>query len=350
MTLGATASPRFDFELPASLEAGEPPEARGIGRDAVRMLVTYRGTGALVSSRFTELPTFFESGDLLVINTSATVPAALDAVADNGEGVVVHLSNELDDGRWVVELRQPVGRTTERWRGPAPSVLNLRGGVALTLEGPYDTGERLWIARSGGTASMLGWLETHGRPIRYGYVDRTWPIEAYQNVYSTEPGSAEMPSAGRPFTAEMVTRLVARGVDVAPLILHTGVSSLEADEVPYAERVKVPATTAERVNLARRARRRVIAVGTTVVRALETALDDGNVVEPYDGWTDLVITPESPPRVVSGMITGWHEPVSSHLMMLEALMGRDLLADSYQAALVQGYRWHEFGDVHLIVP
>ncbi len=350
VTLGATASPRFDFELPTSLEANEPPETRGVERDAVRMLVTRRGTGSLVSSRFAELPTFLEPGDLLVINTSATIPAALDAVTNDGAAVVLHLSNALDDGRWVVELRRPLGKTTERWRGDAPATLNLRGGVSLSLECPYDTGERLWIAKVKGTGSMLEWLETHGRPIRYGYVDRTWPLEMYQNVYANEPGSAEMPSAGRPFTAAMITRLVALGVDVAPLTLHTGVSSLEADEVPYAERVKVPATTAERVNLARRARHRIIAVGTTVVRALETALDEDGVARPYDGWTDLVITPENRPRVVDGMITGWHEPVSSHLMMLEALMGRELLADSYHAALVQGYRWHEFGDVHLILP
>ena len=349
MTL-RTPTERFDFELPPSLEAGEPPGARGVARDAVRMLVTYRATGALISSRFSELPTYLEPGDLLVINTSATIPAALDAVTNDRAAVVVHLSNLLDDERWVVELRRPVGRTTERWHGPTPPELIVRGGVSLTIEGPYDTGERLWIARIEGTSSVLDWLETHGRPIRYGYVERTWPIEAYQNVYATEPGSAEMPSAGRPFTAAMITRLVAQGVDVAPLVLHTGVSSLEADELPYAERAKVPATTAERVNLARRAHRRVIAVGTTVVRALETALDGDNVVAPYDGWTDLVITPENPPRVVSGMITGWHEPVSSHLMMLEALTGRELLADSYRAALVQGYRWHEFGDVHLILP
>jgi S-adenosylmethionine:tRNA ribosyltransferase-isomerase len=189
----------------------------------------------------------------------------------------------------------------------------------------------------------------HGRPIRYGYVDRPWPIGAYQNVYVTEPGSAEMPSAGRPFTPEVITRLVAKGVDVAPLVLHTGVASLEADELPYPERVKVPATTAERVNVAHAGGHRVVAVGTTVVRALETAAGRSGRVEPYDGWTDLVITPERGVVVVDGLLTGWHEPEASHLLLLEAVAGRELLERSYGASLADGYRWHEFGDVHLIL-
>ncbi len=144
----------------------------------------------------------------------------------------------------------------------------------------------------------------------------------YQNVYTTEPGSAEMPSAGRPFTPEVITRLVAKGVGVSPLVLHTGVASLESTELPYPERVRMPATTANRVNDARRDGGRVIAVGTTVVRALETAGGDDGVAQPLDGWTDLVITPERGVRVVDGLLTGWHEPEASHLLMLEAVAGR----------------------------
>ncbi len=181
-------------------------------------------------------------------------------------------------------------------------------------------------------------------------MERPWPIEMYQNVYATRPGSAEMPSAGRPFTPEVITGLVAKGIGVAPLVLHTGVASLEADELPYPERVTVPEPTAAWVNAAHLGGHRVIAVGTTVVRALETAGDDRGLVSPYDGWTDLVISPERGVRVVDGMITGWHEPASSHLMMLEAIAGRELLEASYEAALTQGFRWHEFGDTHLVLP
>jgi S-adenosylmethionine:tRNA ribosyltransferase-isomerase len=342
---------RFNFELPASQEAAEPPEARGLSRDSVRMLVAYRSTGALVSSTFSELPDYLEPGDLVVINTSGTIPAALEATAGDDTSLVVHLSSELSAGRWVVELRRKVGRSTQRWSGHIPSpLLHLRGGATMELEEPYGSGKRLWVATLHLNEPVLSWLETHGRPIRYGYVQRTWPIETYQNVYATEHGSAEMPSAGRPFTTEIVTRLVAKGVDVAPVLLHTGVASLEDDEVPYPERVRISLGTADRVNAAHRLGHRVIAVGTTVVRAIESCATEDGEARALDGWTDLIISPERGLRVVDGMVTGWHEPVSSHLMMLEAMIGRDLLEDSYNAALVQGYKWHEFGDTHLILP
>ena len=197
---------------------------------------------------------------------------------------------------------------------------------------------------------MFTWLAVHGQPIRYGYVERPWPIDTYQNVYATEPGSAEMPSAGRPFTPEVITRLVAKGVGVSPLVLHTGVASLEATELPYPERVRVPGSTASRVNDTQRNGGRVIAIGTTVVRGSKQPAGDDGIVRPLDGWTDLVITPERGVRVVDGLLTGWHEPEASHLLMLEAVAGRELLEQSYAASLDEGYLWHEFGDTHLILP
>jgi len=350
MRAGTTAPERYTYDLPEALEASEPPEGRGLTRDAVRMLVSYRGTGSIVPSSFVFLPRFLDPGDLLVINTSGTLPAAVDAVADDGTAMVIHLSTRLDRARWVVEPRRVVGRTTERWTGPPPRHLRLAGTASATLEEPYGERGRLWTARLELGARTLSWLATHGRPIRYGYVERPWPIEMYQNVYATTPGSAEMPSAGRPFTPEAVTRLVAKGVGVAPVVLHTGVASLEADELPYPERMTVPASTAEWVNSAHRGGHRVIAVGTTVVRALETAVGEDGTIGAYDGWTDRVISPDNGVRAVDGMITGWHEPASSHLMMLEAIAGRGLLRTSYEAAVTQGYRWHEFGDTHLILP
>jgi len=194
------------------------------------------------------------------------------------------------------------------------------------------------------------YLARHGRPIRYGYVERDWPVAVYQTVYATEPGSAEMPSAGRPITPEIITALVARGVAVSPLVLHTGVSSLEGHEAPYPEYYRVPAETAERVNATHAAGHRVIAVGTTVVRALESAVDEHRVVHPADGWTELVVTPERGVHAVDGLLTGWHEPQASHLLMLEAVAGRCPLERAYAAALAAGYRWHEFGDSHLLLP
>lgn len=351
MTAVAGPTPRFTYDLPPVLEATEPPEARGMTRDAVRMLVASRGDGAVVPSSFTFLPRFLEAGDTVVVNTSGTIPAAIDATAADGTVLVVHLSTRLDGSRWAVEPRRVDGPTTRRWEGPLPGHhLDLAGGATLDLEEPFGDRERLWVARLHTDRRVLSWLAVHGRPIRYGYVTRAWPIQDYQNVYATEPGSAEMPSAGRPFTPGMITRLVAKGVAVTPLVLHTGVASLEADELPYPERVRVPPWTADRVNEAHRGGHRVIAVGTTVVRALETAAEADGSVRPYDGWTDRVVSTEDPVRVTDGLLTGWHEPASSHLLMLEAIAGPELLRRSYRAALAEGYRWHEFGDVHLILP
>lgn len=339
---------RLSFALPPELEASAPPEARGLTRDGVRMLVARR-TGELVHSTFALLPAFLDPGDLIVLNTSGTIPAAVPALAPDGTRAVVHLSTQVGPDRWVVELRRPAGSATERWAGDVPPMLALGEGASIHLLEPHLGSTRLFVARLDLPQPVLRWLAVHGRPIHYGYVDRPWPVTAYQNVYATEPGSAEMPSAGRPFTPEVITRLVAKGVGVTPLVLHTGVASLEADELPYPERLHVPVATAARVNATHDSGGRVVAVGTTVVRALESATGDDGVTRPLDGWTDLVITPERGVRAVDGLLTGWHEPEASHLLMLEAVAGRDLLARSYEASLAEGYLWHEFGDVHLLL-
>jgi S-adenosylmethionine:tRNA ribosyltransferase-isomerase len=345
---------RLEFDLPSGLEAAEPPEARGLTRDAVRMMVATRSDERIDHSTFTLLPTYLTPDDLVVINTSGTMAAAITGVDPTGQIIPVHLSAHLDGDEWVVEPRVSRGSSTERWPAdgdPPPSPLRMgEDGSVLEFVEPY-MGSRLWRARLSLAAPAPSWLAVHGRPIRYSYVPRSWPLSAYQNVYANEPGSAEMPSAGRPFTSDVITRLVAKGVGVTPVVLHTGVASLEADELPYPERVRVPASTARRVAQTREAGGRVIAVGTTSVRALESAYDPvSGRVRPIDGWTDLVVTPEDGVKVVDGMLTGWHEPEASHLLMLEAVAGRPLLEVSYRASLAEGYRWHEFGDVHLILP
>jgi S-adenosylmethionine:tRNA ribosyltransferase-isomerase len=341
---------RLSFHLPPELEARAPAEARGIPRDRVRMMVAQRSTGAIDHTTFDALPRILDAGDLVVVNTSATIPAALDAVDASGRELVVHFSTQIDRDRWIVEPRRRVESTTERWSGPPPvSPLSLDADGRLELIEPH-LGDRLWVAHLSAAMAPLAFLAAHGRPIRYGYVERPWPLEAYQNVYASEPGSAEMPSAGRPFSTEVITRLVAKGVGVTPIVLHTGVASLEAEELPYPERVKVHTPTAMRINATRAAGGRVIAVGTTVVRAIESAADSDGVVRPLDGWTDLVITPERGVVAVDGMLTGWHEPEASHLLMLDAVAGRPLLDASYAASVDHGYLWHEFGDVHLILP
>ncbi|MGH2968946.1 MAG: S-adenosylmethionine:tRNA ribosyltransferase-isomerase, partial [Solirubrobacteraceae bacterium] len=234
--------------------------------------------------------------------------------------------------------------------GRAGERLELPGEAAVELVAPYAGGTRLWLARVGAEAPLHDYLARHGHPIRYGYVPAQWPLEAYQTAFAAEPGSAEMPSAGRPFTPELLTRLVAAGVHVAPLVLHTGVSSLERGEAPFPERYAVPEATARLVNAVHWWGGRVIAVGTTVVRALETVAAEDGGVSAGGGWTRLVVTAERGLRAVDGLVTGWHEPDASHLMLLEAVAGGELLERSYAAALDHGYLWHEFGDSHLILP
>jgi S-adenosylmethionine:tRNA ribosyltransferase-isomerase len=332
-------------------EATQPPEARGITRDAVRMMVAYRHDLHLVHAHAHDLPQFLDEGDLIVVNTSGTLAAALDALGADGAPLVIHLSQRLPGDQWLVELRRPNGRATEPWfEDPHGRELGLMGGGIVHLLQRFDGSTRLWIATLELPQPVLTYLAVHGRPIRYGYVTRDWPLDVYQNVYAREPGSAEMPSAGRPFTPELVTRLVAKGVGVTPIVLHTGVSSLEANEHPYPEWYRVPKATADRINEARRDGGRVIAIGTTVVRALESVVDEQRAVHAGEGWTDVVVTPERGATAVDGLLTGWHEPEASHLQMLEAVAGREVLDVSYAAASADGYLWHEFGDVHLLLP
>jgi S-adenosylmethionine:tRNA ribosyltransferase-isomerase len=335
----------YDYDVPPGLDATRPPEARGIARDGVRLLVTSASDPEVRHHAFRDLPDLLAPGDLLVVNDSATLAAAVDVI---GTDLTVHFSTEQPDGRWVVELRRDRQPYADSRAGTR---LRLPGGASITLAAPYlGSHGRLWVADVDVPAPLPTYLAKHGRPIRYRYVEREWPLAAYQTVFGREPGSAEMPSAGRPFTPEVVAALVRRGVQIAPITLHTGVASLELTEPPYPERYAVPPATAEIVNLTRAAGRRIIAVGTTVVRALESAAGAGGWVQPSSGWTDLVVEPGRGVLVVEGLLTGLHEPKASHLLMLEAIGGREQLDRAYQAAIRERYLWHEFGDVHLLLP
>jgi S-adenosylmethionine:tRNA ribosyltransferase-isomerase len=338
------------FELPGRREATSPPEARGTRRDGVRLMVAERAGSRITHARFDHLPEYLRPGDLVLVNVSKTLPAAVPATREDGRPVRVHFATRAPSlgERWrVIELRSPGGDHPER--GQTGETLDLGHGASLTLEAPYAAGARLHLARFSGPRTVQDQLSRYGAPIRYGYVEKPWPLSAYQNVYATTPGSAEMPSAGRPLTAAVITCLVARGVLVAPLVLHTGVSSPERHEPPFPEQYEVPATTARLVNATREAGGRAIAVGTTAVRALETVARSDGTVSAGSGWTSLVIDASRGVRAVDGLITGWHEPEASHLQMLEAVAGAELLERSYDAALSGDYLWHEFGDSHLIL-
>jgi S-adenosylmethionine:tRNA ribosyltransferase-isomerase len=337
------------FTLPPDAEATAPPEWHGLERDEVRLMAV-RPAG-VTTVRFRALPGLLEPGDLVVVNTSATLPGRLDARRADGLVVPLHWSATLDDGTWVVELRRPGNDGPDLGVEPG-SVLELPDGVRATLlSGHPDPARpgRLWRARTDPEVSVA-YLQRHGRPIGYGHLAGPFPLSAFQNVYATEPGSAEMASAGRPLTERVLTGLVARGVVVAPITLHAGVSSPELHEPPYPERFAVPEVTARLVTGTRAAGHRVVAVGTTVTRALETATDEGGVTRPATGWTDLVLGPDRPARVVTGLITGLHTPQASHLHLLEAVAGADLVQVAYAAAVAERYLWHEFGDSMLFLP
>ncbi len=329
----------LDFVLPPELEAREPAELRGSGRDDVRLMVSCLESGDIVHAHFRDLPQFLRRGDLLVLNTTATLPAALRARRENGEEIALHYSTTLPGGLAVVEPRFDA----------QPEMLSLPGGAQARLLVPYRDSKRLWIAQLTLGQPLVDYLHRYGKPITYKYINNNFPIDAYQNVYAREEGSAEMPSAGRAFTRSMLVCLRRSGIHLAKLVLHAGVASLEQHEPPYEEWYEVPLRTAELVRATRRAGGRVIAVGTTVVRALESSVDrDGNAIASR-GWTDLVITPEGGVRVADGLLTGLHEPHATHLAMLQAIAGREPVAKAYAEALEHGYLWHEFGDLHLIV-
>ena len=357
-----TLEAALDFKLSDELAAHEPPEARGLARDQVRLMVSRVSDDVIKHRRFFDLPDFLAPGDVVVVNTSATINAALEAVHETHDGnssdIELHLSTPLSGQQWVVELR----RYSEKGTSPlldaeAGEEIRLPAGGTAKLVAPYlpdasafpNGRVRLWVADLVLPDHPVTYTARFGMPIRYGYVPKPWPLPYYQTIFSAESGSAEMPSAGRGFTHEIVERLSRNRVQIVPLVLHTGVSSLEASEPPYPERYRVPRQTAVAVNAARSLGARIVAVGTTVVRALETVVDADGKVHGGEGWTDVVITPERGLHAVDAILTGLHEPKASHLSMLEALAGCDHLARAYDAAVRHRYLWHEFGDLHLIM-
>ncbi|WP_406286458.1 S-adenosylmethionine:tRNA ribosyltransferase-isomerase [Embleya sp. NBC_00896] len=331
-------------------EATEPAEARGLARDGIRLLV--HAGGRVEHTVFRDLGRHLGPGDLLVVNTSATLPAAVDGYRADGSPVTVHFATRLDADTWVLELRH-----TDGTPGPVPGVRRFEAvrfpgtgcGMALLLE-PYPhehTPQRLWKARiTVPHARVETFLADRGRPITYSYMRERWPLTAYQTVFARDEGSAEMPSAGRPFTNELVVDLITRGVTIAPIVLHTGVSSQETAELPLREWFAVSQGTADLVRHARR----VIAVGTTVTRALESAVGPDGEIAAASGWTDLMLGPDRPARVVDGIVSGLHAPEATHLLLLEAVVGPEAVRRAYDEAYAEDYLWHEFGDSSLLLP
>jgi S-adenosylmethionine:tRNA ribosyltransferase-isomerase len=347
-----TTSP-IHFELPQQLACPLPTEERGIARDEVRLLVSNHDGNDIQHRKFKALPDYLEEGDVLVVNNSATVAAALPILLESGQAARLHLSTQLDNFHWLVEIRVVQSNQSKRWREGTPGQsFNLPGGGQATLIAPFYQDSRqlhLWKINLVLPLPWQEYLQQFGLPIKYQNLDRGYPLDYYQTFFSTVPGSAEMPSAARGFTPEMIENLLLKGIQIIPITLHTGVSSLETGEMPYPESVLISPLNAARINLAKAQGKRIIAVGTTAVRAIETATDSQGKVTDFNGQSELYIQPGYQMKVIDGLLTGFHEPEASHLYMLQALASKQHLRKAYAAAIQQGYYWHEFGDLHLIL-
>ncbi|MBX2870911.1 MAG: S-adenosylmethionine:tRNA ribosyltransferase-isomerase, partial [Saprospiraceae bacterium] len=346
----------YAFELPYQLECAKPTEERGLRRDEVRLMVSHYNSDQVFHTQFQQIEEFLQPGDVLIVNTSGTLKAALEGFLQDGKKVRIHFSTKLGPQKWIAEIREVIEGGTRRYQDAQQGeTIALKNGGSLQLAAPYyeiqrDKHLKLWETEVSLPIPLEEYLDLYGQPIRYQYIKESYPQSYYQTIFAQEMGSAEMPSAGRPFTHELITRLVTKGVQIAPILLHTGVASLEIDERPYEEYYHVAQSTADLVNWARQQGKRIIAIGTTAIRAIESATNEEGQVVAREGWTDVFITPDRGLAVVDGLLTGFHEPKASHLLMLETLTGAAHLDISYRAALEQQYYWHEFGDVHLILP
>jgi len=342
----------IQFDLPQQLACPKPTEQRNMKRDEVRLLVT-TGSGEIHHTAFNHLTSFLQKGDVLVVNTSATIAAALPVSLPGGKQGRLHLSTRLNDREWLIEIREITGNKTIRWHGGEKGmILQLSSGADVALkQGFYKNKQwlHLWIAEFNLYQSLGTYLTAYASPIQYEKLDRQYPLSYYQTFFSFHPGSSEMPSAGRGFTADLMENILRKGVVVAPILLHTGVSSLEENETPYPEYMEIDPVTAAIINTAKSQSRRITAVGTTAIRALETAINNEGVVVPYRGNTELFIDEGYTMKVVDALLTGFHEPRASHLNMLQSLAGFDHINMAYQVAIENNYYWHQFGDLHLIL-
>lgn len=355
-TMNASDAQMFNLELPAFPAATRPIEQIEGRRDAVKLLVMHRHTGEFQDARFTELPTFLVPGDVLVVNTSQTIPARLPAVWA-GTPLYVHLAARLGPNECIIERRTAMGQADDR---PFPTGASLTIGrfdstqTQCTLEvvRKFHPNSRLWVVKS--NCDLYTVAQQTGEPIRYDYVADAQSTAAYQSIFSRHPGSSEMPCASRPFTLDVLKQLTTRGVQVCSLTLHTTVSSHEvtaslAEHPIVPEWYRIPKWTAQSVARATARQSRIIAVGTTVVRALEASAQTTGSVRAGAAWTDYLVTPETPLRVVNGLITGMHDNHSSHLALMYAFVRRETLRNAYAHAAAKGYHWHEFGDISLVI-
>lgn len=344
------ATKPLSFYLPDSLHAAYPPERRGIRRDHVKCMVLNRQTGTTTHTQFQHIDSYLKAGDLLVLNASRTIPAVFQVNWKRNNSLLqtqieTRLARRIDEKTWEA-LIVAAG---VRWGDEFIFSSSLQAKVISVAESLLVT---LQFSQSGN--HLLEAFYALGEPVRYEYINHPWDLDYYQTVYGTVPGSVEMPSAGRAFSWELLLHLQRKGIRIAYIQLHTGLSYLLDDQAhldpkKHAEEYLVPICTVQEIKQAKQRRNKVIAVGTTVVRALETSIDEYRNSIPQTGWTHLHITEDTKLQVVDGLITGFHEPEASHLDLLSAFIEPQLLLKAYQEAIDRQYYWHEFGDMNLIL-
>jgi S-adenosylmethionine:tRNA ribosyltransferase-isomerase len=355
-----TSAARIDrsgtFNLPAELNADRPPERRGLARDRVRLLVLDRDTGKVTHTRFDRIAEFLNPGDLLVFNSSRTLPATLTGrLRHSTRTVEVRLAELLPDGAWLALLIAPA--PFNRQDLPRQGLrLDFAQGLSCEVLEQDRRIPRLWKLRfSKGGTEFLDLVYRIGQPVRYRYLSAPWRLGYYQNVYALQPGAAEMPSAGRAFTWKLLLQLRSQGIESASITLHTGLSSyldndVDRQHLASEEEYWVSEEAAGKIRRAKNSGRRIVAIGTTVVRALESvAADSGGDIKARHQYTRLQITAQSHLKVVSGLLTGLHEPEASHLDLLAAFVSPSTIYAAYSEAIQQRYLWHEFGDLNLIL-
>jgi S-adenosylmethionine:tRNA ribosyltransferase-isomerase len=340
----------LNFKLPHELLAKEPRELRGERRDQSNLVVMHRATDRVEFDSFRGLPKYLRSGDLVVLNDSRTLNASLFGTVSGIGRVELQLRNNPGGTVWDASVR-PWHEPPER----EPVSFGDSGVTARVVGHTPHLG--LWrIEFDLGDRSLTEFLDSFGRPIPSPYVNKSFANEYYNNVYAAKPGSSEMPAAGRHFTPELLGELAERGVDAVYLTLHTGLSSVTIDEENledhkmYEEWYQLPEATAARINETRAAGGRILGVGTTVMRVLESVGADDGQLSGAEGWTSLYISPGYRFKVVDAFVTNFHGPRSSRIALAAAFTGKDLLLRAYQEAIDRGLQFYEFGDATLTLP
>jgi S-adenosylmethionine:tRNA ribosyltransferase-isomerase len=340
----------YDYALPPSLIAQDPVEPR----DAARLLVLDRRSGARADHAVRDLGRFLRAGDCLVVNDTRVVPARLlGEIAGAGQPAEVLLVRDLGGGEWDALVRP-----ARRLPPGAELLLADRQARARVTAAGAEGRRRLRIEWPGAVGDLLA---AHGLPPLPPYIRRYRKPEGvdvarYQTVYAARDGAIAAPTAGLHLTADLLAELAAGGVAVHPVTLHVGPGTFRpvraprvADHRMEAERFEVPDTTVAAVSRARLAGGRVVAVGTTTVRALEAATADGGQPGARQGWTDLTITPGYRFRAVDALLTNFHLPRSSLLLLVAAFAGRETILGAYAHAVAAGYRFYSYGDAMLIL-